>query len=321
MACGIYKITNLVTNKVYIGQSIDIKRRWRCERSAAFNERSKSYDTVLSKAFRKYCNITAEKVDFSNFVFEILEECSVEVLDEREQYYITKFNSYIDGYNMTEGGANPHTQLLTKEQILNIITSLQNDLTKNTEQLGKEFGVSGRMIRNINNGSCHRQANISYPIRPLFVSHPRNITLRNTAQGITTIEETPLKISKRPELSILFKQIYETSFTAVGKLYGVSSTMVQKWLKNTQAPSKIKEFKQWYKTEILKEPLVVKEKSNKSMPKRVKQFTLTGEFLQEFSSLNQAANAVTSNNFGSVHIREVCEGKRKSAYGYYWQFA
>ena len=31
--CGIYKITNLITNKVYIGQAVDIKNRWACHRN------------------------------------------------------------------------------------------------------------------------------------------------------------------------------------------------------------------------------------------------------------------------------------------------
>ena len=42
MACGIYKITNLINRRVYIGQSIDIKRRWRNQKAAAFNQSSKS---------------------------------------------------------------------------------------------------------------------------------------------------------------------------------------------------------------------------------------------------------------------------------------
>lgn len=318
MACGIYKITNLVNGHVYIGQSVDIKRRWRNEKSAAFNEKSRSYNTILSKAFRKYCIVNEDSVDFSCFSFEILEECSVDVLNEREQYYISKYNSRIEGYNMTEGGFMPHVQLLTPEHVLQIIDCLRSEPYKSSEQIGKEFGISGRMVRNINSGACHRFDSIDYPIRPKFISNPRNTKLRGTHAE----QKPPVSVvqSRCPDLNILFEQLYSTSFTSVGKVYGVSATAVQKWLKEAKVPSKIKEFRLWYQKEILKKALVVKEKSARPAPKSVVQYSLTGTFLHMFPSLNSAATAVSSNNYGSVHIKEVCEGKRKSAYGYCWRF-
>lgn len=329
MACGIYKITNLVNNHCYIGQSVDIKRRWRNEKAAAFNEKSKSYNTILSKAFRKYCAVVDGKADFSNFCFEILEECLVDDLNDREQYYVNKYNAYSAGYNMTEGGDTAHIQVLEKEQILQVIECLRTDLHKNSEQIGKEFNISGRMVRNINNGTCHRFDFLEYPIRPKFVSHPRNKILRgerpkratkaskSASNGSSKMTQSQ---SKCPVLEVLFEQIYKTSFTAVGKAYGVSATAVQKWLKGTEAPTKIKEFKSWYQQEILHEFIPVREKEKRVEAKPVRQYSLTGELLNEFSSLSQAVKAVALNNYGGVHIREVCENKRKSAYGYYWRY-
>lgn len=322
MACGIYKITNLINGNSYIGQSVDIKRRWRNEKAVAFNEDSPSYNTVLSKAFRRYCSINQGKVDFSNFSFEILEECLVSDLSKQEQYYIAKYDTYNNGYNMTEGGDTPHTQVLTKQQVLQIVECLQTDLEKNSEQIGKDFNVSGRMIRSINNGSCHRFDFLDYPIRQKYVSHPRNTKLRDSLTNpIKTASTLPKKPkSKCPSYDILFKQLYDTSFTAVGKLYGVSATMVQKWLKQTEAPTNIKEFKVWYRTVVLEEPEAEVIAPKKLISKPVIQYSLTGEFLREFSSLNAAASFVATNNYGSVHIKEVCENKRKSAYGFYWRY-
>jgi group I intron endonuclease len=333
MACGIYKITNLVNNHCYIGQSVDIKRRWRNEKAAAFNEKSKSYNTILSKAFRKYCILVDGKVDFSNFCFEILEECSVDDLNDREQYYVDKHNAYTAGYNMTEGGDTAHVQVLEKMQVIQIINCLRTDLHKNSEQIGKEFNISGRMVRNINNGTCHRLDDLEYPIRPKYVSDPKRSTFRQALVDGHSIDAAKLlvkkqmtneqkqPVSKCPPLEELFEQLYRTSFTAVGKLYGVSATAVQKWLRDTAAPTKIKEFKLWYQQEILHEVPVVIEKGKRAIAKPVQQYSLDGKLLNEFSSLNQAAKATASNNYGSVHIREVCENKRKSAYGYYWQYA
>lgn len=89
MACGIYKITNLLNNKCYIGQSCDIKRRWK-------EHKKPSNDSIISKAIHKY--------GVENFSFEIIEECEQELLSEREIFYIEKFNSYEEGYNLTIGG-------------------------------------------------------------------------------------------------------------------------------------------------------------------------------------------------------------------------
>ena len=89
---GIYKITNKINNKCYIGQSIDINRRW-LEHKNPNNWDRKS---ILYDAFKKY--------DIENFSFEIIEECAQEELNEKEKYWIQYYNSYYNGYNSTLGG-------------------------------------------------------------------------------------------------------------------------------------------------------------------------------------------------------------------------
>lgn len=91
--CGIYKITNKVNGKCYIGQSNDIHRRWKQELAP-----NAKLNPHLARAFEKY--------GIDNFDFEIIEECQREQLNEREQFYIEIYHS-IDpklGYNKTEGG-------------------------------------------------------------------------------------------------------------------------------------------------------------------------------------------------------------------------
>lgn len=87
--CGIYKITNKINGKVYIGQAIDINDRWQRHR--------RSHDNcAIHLAFNKY--------GIDNFTFEVIEECLPELLDEREIYWIDHFQSYGKGYNMNPGG-------------------------------------------------------------------------------------------------------------------------------------------------------------------------------------------------------------------------
>lgn len=94
---GIYKITNDINGKIYIGQSINIEKRIKEHFWKAECQKDVSYNSILHLAIRKYGK--------ENFSWEILEECSVENIDEKEKYYIKKFNSISpNGYNILEGG-------------------------------------------------------------------------------------------------------------------------------------------------------------------------------------------------------------------------
>lgn len=90
--CGIYKIQNLINNKVYIGQSVNIKSRWHSE-----NNR-KCHNRHLKSAFKKY--------GIENFSYEIIYECDKSILDIAEmtfiRLYCSTFREY--GYNITYGG-------------------------------------------------------------------------------------------------------------------------------------------------------------------------------------------------------------------------
>lgn len=97
---GIYKIENLINNKVYIGQSKDIEKRFKNHITNAFKgdaSTNKEYNKYLYRAFRKY--------GINNFKMEILEECSETELNDKEHYYILKYHSNDDyyGYNETCG--------------------------------------------------------------------------------------------------------------------------------------------------------------------------------------------------------------------------
>lgn len=86
----IYKIENKINHKCYIGQSLyHPKKRWYAEIKGYHN-------LVISKAIKKY--------GVNNFDFSIVEECEDSLLDDREIFYIEKYNSYFNGYNSTKGG-------------------------------------------------------------------------------------------------------------------------------------------------------------------------------------------------------------------------
>lgn len=88
---GIYKITKINNGKSYIGQSNDIKRR--------FDEHIQKDNLAIDKAITKY--------GAAAFKFEIIEECTLDQLDEKEIYWIAYYNTYKGiGYNCNPGGGN-----------------------------------------------------------------------------------------------------------------------------------------------------------------------------------------------------------------------
>ncbi len=88
---GIYKITNLVNGKHYVGQSVNIKKRWQSYYSNCKDR------TPIIHAIKKHGK--------DNFTFQIIEECNKEQLNEREIYWIKELKCLSpDGYNLSTGG-------------------------------------------------------------------------------------------------------------------------------------------------------------------------------------------------------------------------
>jgi len=91
----IYKITNPSNGKCYIGQTNQGLKQRKKEHFCRFKSFGRDHKVYL--AFKKY--------GFEHFTWEILEDNISEVhLNEREKYYISKYNSFNRGYNMTDGG-------------------------------------------------------------------------------------------------------------------------------------------------------------------------------------------------------------------------
>lgn len=122
--CGIYKITNKLNNKVYIGCSKNIQHRWIAHKSESVLENNPQYNYSIHKAFRKY--------GIDNFSFEIIELTEEKDLFDKEKYWIKFYDSYNNGYNETLGGdsgpsmpeeQNPNAKL-TSNDVFDIRTKI-----------------------------------------------------------------------------------------------------------------------------------------------------------------------------------------------------
>jgi group I intron endonuclease len=103
MAGVIYKITN-PTGKIYIGCTIDWKRRFSEYRRLSMVGQRKLYNSL-------------KKYGYENHVFEIIEECNETMLHEREIYYINYYNCITEGLNIRLGNRNGRLTEETKQKI------------------------------------------------------------------------------------------------------------------------------------------------------------------------------------------------------------
>ncbi len=92
--CGIYKITNQETGECYIGQAVDVRRRWmdHCKAGLGIDT---PQGNQLYAAMQEY--------GLDSFSFELLLECDASQLNEKEKYFIELYNSNAIGYNQTKG--------------------------------------------------------------------------------------------------------------------------------------------------------------------------------------------------------------------------
>ena len=91
----IYKIINNINGKIYIGKTNEtIEERFKIHVKDSKKEIEKH--RPLYRAFNKY--------GIENFSVEKVEECSPDVVNERESYWIEYYNSFHYGYNATRGG-------------------------------------------------------------------------------------------------------------------------------------------------------------------------------------------------------------------------
>lgn len=139
----IYKITNLVNNKIYIGQTIQnpINRWYRhCQvKCLSKNERNMAIKRAIFK-YGKEC--------FKFEVIETLNNCSRQLLDDREVYWINYYNSYNTGYNCTKGGTGGARLLKITSAEHNNIIELYND-GFSLREIAKEYNVDKATIKHI----------------------------------------------------------------------------------------------------------------------------------------------------------------------------
>lgn len=269
----IYKIVNDINDKIYIGKTIySLSERWSKHKYAYLYE-----DWHLYRAMRKY--------GIEHFQILPLEECDDNELNLREKYYIKKYNSIKDGYNMTEGGDGRTT--INREKV-------------------REYWEKGLSLSEIASKMNSHYSNISDILKSLKIydkdeiEKRRKILIANKqSQGkVFQYNEKGIKIS---EFSSLAEAGVKNNIRKDGIAYACAHQTGYKgyfWVREG-------------------DPLPNFRKIKQDGPHAVVQFTLDNKFIKIYNTRIDAARSVGKSD-GSC-INKCCQGKQKTAYGYIWK--
>lgn len=216
----IYKITNLINNKVYIGQT----RR-------TFNERYCGKGVAISRVYwsvrcNSHLHASIEKYGFNNFKVEIIEQCNtIEELNQREKYYIALYKCTDPkcGYNYCEGGGEGERKLslptkinkllqrnkdTTEKQIYNYLKKIHK-FNYNIYQLVDELGFMEIVVL-FNNGEIKFYKSLSHFKKekkikiPIYKLHCLYKAREDTRfKGLYTVKEQKYQIFNTTDIDSL----------------------------------------------------------------------------------------------------------------------
>lgn len=144
MISGIYTITNLFNNKIYVGYTINLRARRNEHFSSLRN--NKHTNIYLQRAYNKYGE--------HNLVYEILEECSIEFLSSQENYWCNLLNVHNKkfGYNIKPtnpnkvGGHSKETRIkISNTHTGKTIPEITRQKISNTNS-GKYYGTRDKIV-------------------------------------------------------------------------------------------------------------------------------------------------------------------------------
>lgn len=289
MNIGIYKITNTINGKCYIGQSVNLKNRIKMHKSMIkHNNEDNEY---LRKSTKKY--------GYKNFKIEIIKYCKEEELDFYEKYYIDYYKSYKreNGYNIELGGStNKH---LSKEQIEKMRK------TKKGKLMGKENPFYGKThTLETKNKISEKHKNNKYCVGRFMSKETREkIGKANKLRGAKAVEcysrngdyITEYKSINEACESLNYKSSTAISQCCIGKRY--TACKFQWKFKND---------------EKIITKLVIKRKNGGKPKKRI----LCVETNEIYESISEATRDKKASE-----IWRVLKGERKTAGGYHWKYA
>ena len=278
---GIYKITNKINGKAYIGQSYDIFARWKQHR----NTTTTQSNGLLYKAFEKY--------GIENFEFTILEELEYvqDLLNEREKYWISFYHTYVDdpcgpGYNLTLGGEG--MQIINHQQVI-------------------DYWNEGKSLREISDIMGHSQSTLRQHVIECVDYNEEEARRRGNLYQWQDRGQCVEQYTIKGEYLNTFYNMHEAE-----RQTGVSSKNI--W----QAVSKSSYSAGGYQWKYAHDLTPISDITSKT--RKYKQVVLRIDKDGNVVEYESASEAERQNKISSIQIRRVCQGKGKTAGGYKWQY-
>lgn len=280
----IYKATSATTGKVYIGQtSQNLQERINQHNSHAYGCQ---YNYHFHNAIRKY--------GVNDFDYEIIEDniVSKDILNEREKYWISYYNSYYEGYNSTMGG--------------------DGSVRRDDELIAKLF-KDGYTTQEICEITGYHRGTVYKSYRAMALTEENN-KRKN--------EQTRERCSYAVEQYTLDGQYIKTwpSATECGKEFGNQSfiSAVCRQGENTLSAygflfkyeNDPRDISEWVER--------LKNKKDSGRPKKeIEQYDSDKNLICTYKSASAAATAL-----GKKDKSNICAAARKGvkAYGYYWKY-
>lgn len=235
MAIGIYKYENKLNGKIYIGQSTNLKNRYR----------QHCYDSTLRAPNARITGIDVaiKKYGSDNFDFEVIEECSVEELDDRERYWIAYYDSYNNGYNRTPGGkvsrGEEHPRaILTEKDVWEIRELYDNHIGRSAVfKMFEDTGIKERGFLKIWNGETWPDVHMDVYTSENKAWHKANVGHSEDQIGLSSMD----RAIKQDEIDNWIAD-YNTGLTinAIAKKYHRDNGTVEKYIANPVAIKTIK---------------------------------------------------------------------------------
>ena len=280
----IYKITNLINGKIYIGQTNNPKRREREHFSLNPSILEGNKNKVLYNAMLKY--------GVQNFTFEIIED-KCENYNEKEKFWIQYLNTLIPfGYNMTEGGEEPpvfhgekHPMAIHFSEDIKTIRELLSTTKLSISEIAKQTNYNETSIRRINSGVLWYDENIAYPIRIENTASFKKERMENIVYDLMNSDLTQKQIAAKYNVS-------RTTITAINNGQNFHKDDIDYPIRKTNQHSKTIEMIDFQ----------------------------TGKIFGKFSSATEAAKKLKLPNRADSNIRACANGKIKTAYGYIWTY-
>lgn len=138
---GIYKITNMKTGRVYVGQALRLKERWTCHASSL---RSNKHQNGYMQTDYNKCMLNSADDDFMVFeIIELMEDSTKQERTAREQCYIDRnFSTGDMCYNLSRKAKDSNARKeATKVTSIRVEVDAYDKFTKKIEREGKTISA------------------------------------------------------------------------------------------------------------------------------------------------------------------------------------